>query len=206
MPKTEAEKKRRARQRANQRDQKRAQKAGELQPQQQPRALSGEEAERPAGFPSSPPAAQPNYSIEEIVGAIGQLAGVVNDLKDAMMGAIGELAQGQELQGQRIATIEQAQAQGLDTLATQSGLMGLGLSSDLLPGAIQGEQAMLVQSSSYRAMRETEAQILSEEGYNLAIPNDGHTIIVGAITEEQVKARREALYKAANESHGGLII
>lgn len=180
MPRTEAELKRRAEKRRKQRARRKAEG-----PKQDLAGVTENLPlpEVPTQAPQPPAEAKErDYFNNEIVAALGQLAGAVAELN------------------QRIATIEEAQARGLETLATQSGLGMLGLS-----GMVPGEQAALIQSSSYRAQRETEAQILAEESYNLPIPNDGHVIVVGATNEEMVRARREAFQKSINEQHGGFI-
>ena len=207
MPRTEHAKQKRAQKRRQQRRAKLVEGTAALvtpvavcnggaQPSEHLAVPSAEQA------PAQPPAErqESKYSIDDVVGAVGQIINILNDFKEVVSSAVGQLEQGQQELSARIATIEQAQQQGLETLATQSGLGMLGLT-----GQVPGEQAALVQSSSYRAMRETEQQILSDEGYDLAVPQDGHTIIVGAVTEEQVKSRREALQKMINEQHGGLI-
>src|SRR5215470_14955394 len=69
---------------------------------------------QPAELKTAPSAAAastaaPIPSTQQIVGAIGELVEIVNDLKESMIGAVGELAQGQQELHNRIATIEQAQ-------------------------------------------------------------------------------------------------
>lgn len=197
MPRTEQPRKTRAEKRRAGRAKRRARQAEGATAQVamvgSPQPAELQTAPSAAAAPTAATIAEaPEYSTQEIVGAIGQLAGIVNDLKESMIGAVGELHN-------RIATIEQAQQQGLLTLGEQSGLGMLGLS-----GGPQ-DQGALIQSSDYRAIKEVEQQILSEEGYNLPDPADDHVVLVGAVNEEIVRSRREAIHKAINEQQGGLL-
>jgi hypothetical protein len=121
-----------------------------------------------------------------------EVIGAINRMAEAIGGLAEQVQQGFSQFDQRIATIEQAQQDGLLTVASQSGLNTLGLQGGGM------DQSQLVQTREFHQLRQAEMQSLGVEGYDIPGPVDDRMVIVGAVTEEEAMRRRMMIQEELN--------